>query len=342
METCRYGIMGAGRIAGKFAGTFQQGLVKKAELTAVASTDPARAAGFAKTYGIRKSYGSYAELLLDPDIDIVYVATTNNAHYRCCLDAIAAGKHVLCEKPLVLTGREAEELAEAAKVKGVFLMEAMWSRFLPATQQAAQWVRDGRIGSLRSVSASFCVSRDPEEYRRLYDPALGGGAFFDLGVYVFMLVQYMAGDRKLLKASPVCVPAKTGVDGSTFLHLLYDDGMVGEIKCSVTFNARNEAYLCGERGYIRIAPFFSCAQKVELFAGPPAKGNEYELPEPTEVFLKEISSGFEYEIDHAAACVKAGRLESDVVPLADSIETAGIYDLIVSELAKQSETEAKL
>lgn len=324
---CSYGILGAGRIAQKFADTFRSGLVSNAVLYAVASTDGKRAAEFASAHGIPKSYESYAALLGDPGIDIVYVAVTNNAHFQCCMDAIAAGKHVLCEKPLALTEREAAELIRAAKAKGVFLMEAMWSRFLPAIQKAAQWAADGRIGKLCCISASFCAARDPAEYKRLYDPELGGGAFYDLGVYAFSLVQYLSKGRTLLRAVPICIPADTGVDASAFVHLQYDDGLVGEIKCSMQFYARNEAWIYGDKGYIRIAPTFHCAQKAELFTGPLPGPRDYEA-EPAETFLHPVKSGFEFEIEHAAACVLEGKTESPVMPLADTLETARLFDLV--------------
>ncbi|MBE6907517.1 MAG: Gfo/Idh/MocA family oxidoreductase [Ruminococcaceae bacterium] len=324
---CRYGMIGAGRIAQKFADTFRSGLVSNSVLSAVASTDEKRAAEFAASHGIARSYGSYAALLGDPGIDLVYVAVTNNAHFQCCMDAIAAGKHVLCEKPLALTGQEAAELIYAAKAKGVFLMEAMWSRFLPATRKAAQWAADGHIGNLRCISASFCAARDPGDYQRLYDPGMGGGAFYDLGVYAFSLVQYLAKGRKLIQAFPLSVPAGTGVDASTFVHLQYDDGLVGEIKCSIQFHACNEAWIYGDRGYIRIAPYFHCAQKVELFTGPLPGPRDYKA-EPAETFLHPVQSGFEFEIEHAAACVLEGKPESPVMPLSDTLETARLFDLI--------------
>lgn len=326
-EFCSYGILGAGRIAKKFADTFRSGLVSNSVLSAVASTDEKRAADFASSHGIPKSYGSHAALLDDPGIDIVYVAVTNNAHFQCCMDAIAAGKHILCEKPLALTGQEAAELIRAAKAKGIFLMEAMWSRFLPAIQKAAQWAADGRIGKLRCISASFCAARDPAEYRRLYDPEIGGGAFYDLGIYAFSLVQYLAKGRKLLRAIPLCVPADTGVDASTFVHLAYDDGLVGEIKCSIQFHACNEAWIYGDKGYIHIAPYFHCAQKVELFTGP-LPGPHDDEAEPAEIFLHPVQSGFEFEIEHAAACILAGKPESPVMPLSDTLETARLFDLV--------------
>ncbi|WP_195277091.1 Gfo/Idh/MocA family protein [Anaerotruncus rubiinfantis] len=336
MEQCRFGIIGPGGIAEKFAGTFQMGLVKNAKLTAVASRSPAKAEAFAEKYHIPRVCAGYDALLAAPQVDAVYIAVTNQAHYDCCMRSIAAGKHVLCEKPLAMTAREAKELARAAREKGVFLMEAMWSRFLPATNAALGWVRQGRIGSLRAVSASLCACRPQEGYPRLYDPALGGGALYDLGVYGIEFVQLFAKNRELSGIRTTLVPSGTGVDGAAFLHLSYADGLVGEVKCAVTFHARNEAYLCGDKGYIRIAPWFHYAQKAELFTEPMAPSSAYELQEPADVFLSPTPSGFEFQIEHAAQCIRAGKMESEIMPLADTVEAAGIFDRALAALQKET------
>ena len=266
MNICKYGILGAGRIAARFSSCFEQNLVPGATLCAVASSDPQRAARFAQEHGIPRSYGSHEELLADPEIDVVYIATINSLHYECCVQAIRAGKHVLCEKPLVLTGAEARSLASLAAEHHVFLMEAMWTRFLPAIQTARRWVDEGRIGRLLCISANLCAGRDPKEYARLFDPALGGGAFYDLGVYAFSCAQYFAQGHTLSNIVPHCVPSGTGVDGSTFLTLSYEDGLTAHLKCSIQFSADNSLYLCGDQGLI--APCFNWAQRTELYAYP--------------------------------------------------------------------------
>lgn len=335
MKKCRFGIMGAGRIAGKFADTFRWGLVQEAELLAVASTNRERAQAFAVEHNVPKPY-SYEALLADPEIDAVYIATTNNAHYQQCLDVIAAGKAVLCEKPLVLTSREAEDLIRAAQEKGVFLMEAMWTRFTPAVQQAKKWLDDNRIGALRSISASFCNFFKPgPSSDRVFLPELGGGAMFDIGVYPFMMAQYFAGDRKLEKVNPVSVLAETGVDISTFLHLIYDDGLVAEVKCSMAFDTRCEALICGERGYIRIAPPMSSGRVAQLFTNSPPPLAAQSDPIPTELFVHETPSGFEFEIDHVARCIREGKTESEIMTFHDTLECARVYDIVTAAMKKQ-------
>lgn len=330
----QFGIFGAGNIAEKFAHTFQLGLVQGAAVRAVAAREEARAKAFGKKCDVPYCYGSYDALLADSGVDAVYVATINTQHYAQCKAALLAGKHVLCEKPMVLHAAEARELTQLAKEKNLFLMEAVWSRFLPCWQTVQQWVNAGKIGRLQSVSASLCMSRTPQQHPRLFEPALGGGAFYDLGIYPFTLVQFLAGQRKLVQANPVCIPTHTGVDGATFLHMIYEDGFVGEIKCACTLDVRSDAYICGTDGYIRIAPCFQYGQLAELFYQPRQAAGDYVLPQPTESFLYETPSGFEFEINHFAACIAAGKLESDVMPHAHTIESAEIFDKIAAQLQK--------
>ncbi|MDR2020061.1 MAG: Gfo/Idh/MocA family oxidoreductase, partial [Treponema sp.] len=262
-----FGIIGAGRIAEKFSLTFEGGLVPGAVVRGVASRDLNRARQFAVAHNIERS-GSYGELFDDPGIDAVYIATINTEHFRCCKEAIAAGKHVLCEKPLVMNVSDARALAAAAEEAGVFLMEAMWTRFLPAILKAEEWLKQGRIGNLRGLKASLCSNRNPDQYKRLFDPLMGGGALLDLGVYCLHLAKHFAGGRKMLDIKASVVSAPGGVDLSDFMLLEYSDGFAADLSCSIVFFAPNDAYILGDEGYIRIAPWFSSGRKAELFTSP--------------------------------------------------------------------------
>jgi predicted dehydrogenase len=326
MRQPNFAIMGAGRIAAKFASTFSRGLVKNAQLLAVASTDMERAKSFAAAHKIPRAYGSYEEMLRDRDVDIVYVATTNERHFACCEKTISAGKHTLCEKPLVPTAFEARSLAGMAAGAGVFLMEALWTRFMPAVRKTAEWLREGRIGRVHAMSATLCAFRDPEEYVRLYDPRMYGGALRDLGVYCLHLAQHLTGGRSIADISGAIIPAKTGVDLSSYLRLRYEDNFVAEIRCSIAYFARNEAYICGDAGYIRIAPWFNRARRAELFTQPFADATQNKEIVPAQVFIGETPSGFEYEISHTAECVQNGKTQSDIIPVADSIRIIEITE----------------
>ena len=319
----RFGIIGTGRIAAKFASTFEHGLVSGGRILGAASRDRGRAKEFAGTRNIERSYGFYEELLADPEIDAVYIAVTNNEHFRCCEAAIAAGKHILCEKPLVTSAGDARTLAAHAADAGVFLMEALWTRLLPTVLKAEEWIRSGRIGNPRCFRASICARRDPEEYRRLYDPALGGGALLDFGVYGLHLARHFAFDRKLLDVKASVVPAATGVDLSDSIVLAYSGGFIAEVICSIGFFARNDAYILGDEGYIRIAHWFSAAPGIELFA-PSAAGDQRETL--LDEFRLDTPSGFEFEILHVMDCVRRGQRQSPVVSLADTIEISEITE----------------
>jgi len=336
MDQLKFGIIGTGRIITKFCRAFNEGLVSGGVILAVASRNPERAKEVAGANGISRAYGSYEELLEDRDIDIVYVAATNELHFSCCEKAIRAGKHILCEKPMTMCAAEARELSALAKKAGVFMMEALWTCYLPTIRKAQEWVREGRIGELRGIRASLCARREPAEYPRLYDPAKGGGAVLDLGIYGLQFARHFAGDRTLKECKSLLVPAAsgtaTGVDNSCFILLEYADGVVAEIGCSISFHAPNDAFVFGDTGYIRMGPWFNAARKIELFTLPFAGADNYRDPVPADEFSIPPTPGFEFEIAHAMECIRTGKTESDIVTLSKTIEAMEIIDRIRSPL----------
>jgi predicted dehydrogenase len=329
MKPLRFGVMGLGRISEKFVKTVRD-YDTGAAVAAVASRSGEHAKAYAEKYGIPAHCGSYAEMLQSAEIDAVYVSTTNEKHYGCCVLAIEAGKHVLCEKPLVLSSKEARELKARANAAGVFLMEAIWSRFLPAEIKAREWAAGGKIGELRAVTSSFCFKNTQEDSERVYLPELGGGSVYDIGIYNLQLAQSLARGRKLLELKATAVPSGTGVDIAAFAHMLYEGGFVSEFKCGFNFTAPNEAYIYGSKGYIRIAPYFHQAQLVELYTSR-KPSEDYAAPSPDETFLNENPSGFEYEIRHFVDCVAKGLLESPALPLDDTIELAELTEKILGK-----------
>jgi predicted dehydrogenase len=327
MEEFNFGIIGTGRIGAKFCSTFAKGLVPGGKILAVSSREKSRGEKFAAEQGIERAYGSHAELLADTDIHIVYIAVTNEQHFSCCEAALKAGKHVLCEKPLAMNVSEARSLGATAAAKGVFLMEAMWTRFLPALSKAEEWIGEGRIGKLCGIRADICSRRSPVDQPRLFDPARGGGALLDLGVYGLHFVKHFAGQRRLLGIKPVLIN-NGDIDLSDFIILEYEDGLMAEVNCSIAFNAVNDAYLYGDEGYIRIAPWFSCAQKIQLFKSPFTLPGEYRGQAPVDEFISDTPSGFEFEILHTMDCVRRGKTESPIVSLKDSVEISEIMDRV--------------
>lgn len=177
----RFGILGAGDIARKFLDAVRQ--TADGEVIAVASRSLERAKAWAETEKLNAYYGNYEELLSDSRIDAIYIATTTNAHYENILQCLRAGKHVVCEKSLVQSYGEAQEVCAMAKEKNLFLMEAMWSRFLPKTVTARSWIADGRIGKVNLMQATIGWKADKVYSKRLFLPELGGGALYDIGIY---------------------------------------------------------------------------------------------------------------------------------------------------------------
>ena len=168
---------------------------------AVASRSAERAQQFAATHGIPRSYDSYELLVADPDVDVVYIAAPHTEHRRLALLAIAAGKHVLVEKPIGVSAAEAQDIADAARAAGVFAMEAMWSRFLPQTTIIARLLADGALGELRTASADFGFPANPDPQGRHLNPALGGGGLLDIGVYTIWFDTFALGDPSSIEAT---------------------------------------------------------------------------------------------------------------------------------------------
>ena len=322
----KFGIMGLGKIADKFAQTvrdYETGAV----IAAVASNSAERSEGFAREYGITNHFGSYAEMLDFGDFDAVYISATNEKHYDCCLSSIKAGKHVLCEKPLVLSPQEARDLKEAAAQSGVFLMEAIWTRFLPAHEKAIEWALGGKIGELRGVSSSFCLSSEFDPNSRKFSTALGGGAVYDIGIYCLQLTRLLTRGRELKDVKTIVIPLGTGVDMTSSALMLYEGDFVADFRCSFNTRSPNEAYILGKSGYIRISQFFHHTQRVELYTSPTAVDNH--SPKPDDVFVYETASGFEFQIRHFVECVAKGLAESPVMPPDDSIWLAEMMERVI-------------
>ncbi|WP_322003548.1 Gfo/Idh/MocA family oxidoreductase [Marinobacter alexandrii] len=238
--TLNWGLIGPGRIAEKFAEAMQAEDVGR--LMAVASRKPERGYAFADKYQIETVHQTYEELFQDESLDAVYIATPHNFHLEQALAAINCGKHLLVEKPLTVTAAESEQLFEAAKAKGVFVMEALWSLFLPAYQQANAWLEQGMIGEVGSVRSSFgfVVPRDNSD--RLLNPELAGGVVLDMGIYTIATSQWF------MQAEPDDIVAQvhlgpTGVDETCALQLHYPNGRASQLLCSFENKYENELTL---------------------------------------------------------------------------------------------------
>ncbi|QRK12905.1 Gfo/Idh/MocA family oxidoreductase [Archangium violaceum] len=248
----RWGVLAPGRIAGEFVRTLHHNTDQRVH--AVASRDPERARSFAAAYAIPRAYGSYTQLVEDPSIDIVYVASPHSEHKRQALLAIAAGKHVLVEKPMALNAAEAREIADAARAAGVFAMEAMWTRFLPQTVLIDRLLRDGVLGDIRLVTADFGVRFDFDPEGRIFNPALGGGALLDLAVYPIWFAHFVLGTPTRVLATGEL--ARTGVDGQTALVLTNAMGAQALVHTTLFAHTPNEAAISGALARIQVETRF--------------------------------------------------------------------------------------
>jgi len=230
MSTVRWGIAGPGRIADKVAADFSH--VPDAALVAVGSRSAERAAAFASRHGAARAHGSYADLITDPGVDAIYIATPHPQHRDIALGAIAAGKAVLVEKAFTTTVAGASAVIAAARAQGAFAMEAMWTRFQPAMVQVRSWLDDEAIGEIRAVQADLGVVREFDPSDRLFAPDLGGGALLDLGVYVASFAQWVLGMPTAVAATGTL--GRSGVEEEATMLLSFESGASATLTTSPT------------------------------------------------------------------------------------------------------------
>lgn len=328
-EPFAWGLVGPGRIAATFAQALRGvagvgGGEGGARLAAVAGRDAGRARAFAERWGAPVSTTSLEVLLADPALQAVYVATPHAFHAEAVRRCLAAGKAVLCEKPLVPDARTAGELAALAGRRGVFLMEAVWTRFLPIYDEVGGWLRDGAIGPLRAMQSSFCFNAPFDPASRLDDPAQAGGALLDIGIYNLTVTRWVLAQALGRCPEPVAIDARsqhapTGVDRRLTATLHFEDGLASQFVCGFDGVADNGFRIHGEAGEILIqAPFWG-ATRASLHR-PDQPGVEASGPHAV--------NGFEYQIAEVQRCVRAGRLGSERMPPGETVRTLGWMDAI--------------
>ncbi|MEV0994185.1 Gfo/Idh/MocA family oxidoreductase [Nonomuraea sp. NPDC050202] len=279
-------------------------------VAAVGSRSLARAQALAATLEAESAYGSYEQLCADPGVDAIYVATPHAQHLQVAELAIAAGKAVLCEKPLAATVDDAEKMVRLAREAGVFLMEAMWMRFNPLVQRIAG---DPRFGELRSVQASFGFAAPYDPAHRLWAPELGGGALLDLGIYPFGLAQLLLGMPADLRITGSLAPS--GVDAEAAGVLLYPGGRHALVATSLLGNYPNTACVVGTRMRADLQAPFWAPQRIVL-TGPSM--------EPEEHVLDPADNGYAGELREVRAATAEGRTESSIMPLDESLAMLGL------------------
>ncbi|WP_369258513.1 Gfo/Idh/MocA family protein [Geodermatophilus amargosae] len=315
----RWGVVGPGRIAQSVMGDFAH--VEGARPLAVASRSADRARAFAQQHGLGRSYGSYPEVLADPDVDVLYLATPHPQHHAIALAAIEAGKALLVEKAFTATTAGAQEVVTAAREAGVFVMEAMWTRFQPAVVALRELVADGAIGEVRSVQADLGVDRvyDPDD--RLFALDLGGGALLDLGVYVVSFAQMLLGTPDTVTAAGSTYP--TGADAEAAVLLGWDDGRSATLTTSLRYPTPGQARVFGTGGWIDVLPRFHHPATIVLHRTG---------AEPEEVTRPATGVGYAHELAEVTRCLQEGRTESEVMPLADTLAVQDVLGQAAAQL----------
>jgi len=314
----RWGILGTGYIARAMADALQ--LIPEAHLAAVGSRTQARADAFGGDYGVPHRFDTYSAVCECSDVDVVYVATPHVFHARDTMMALRARKAVLCEKPFTMDASEATEVIDLARLRGLFLMEAMWTRFVPAIVTLQKWIADGAIGSICSVRATLGWEMPYDPASRLFDPALGGGALLDLGVYPLSYFTMLLGEP--LEVRSVKVSAPSGVDLQCAGALGYEKGTLATFVASLEANLPNEALLVGTKGSLRVHP---------PLVAPQALTRTTSNAEPETYKFPVSGNGYVYEAREVMRCLARGELESSIMPLDETLAVMRITDEIRDE-----------
>ena len=308
-----WGIIGPGNIAKAFASDLAS--VPDAELKAVVSLTPGKAQAFAEQFGAPRAYGDIESFVNDPEVDIVYISTIHPRHKEDMLHCIRAGKAVLCEKPFTVDAEEAIEVVNAAKEKGVFLMEGMWTRYLPPVVKARQWIAEGRIGEVRALTANFGFDAGWNPEGRLLNKKLGGGALLDAGIYPVSFASMLFG-RQPERIESAANIGGTGVDEHFSAFFDYGGGRTALLMGGVRLRTSNDAFIYGTEGYIHL-PNFLFGRSAYLY---PKNGE-------TESLVDERKErGYNFEAMEAMACLRSGRTESEIMPLAETVEIMRTMD----------------
>jgi predicted dehydrogenase len=309
MKIIKWGILGAGHIAHKFAADLK--LVAGAQLVAIGSRTQQAADDFGNEFDIKNRHSSYEALVNDLEVDVIYIATPHNLHCENTLLCLQHNKALLCEKPFAMNADQTRKMIAMARERKVFLMEALWTKFLPHYIKTREMIGQGMLGDIRSVLINFGFKPAPPVPVRLFDPSLGGGTLMDIGIYNVFMAMSILGKPDTIEAS--MTPAATGVDEQCAILFKYKNGAMAQLFSSFSSNMATEADIAGTEGRIRLTSrFYEPGATVEYYP---------KYPESREVIPveKEEGSGYQYEARHVTACLQNGLTESDVITFADTI-----------------------
>jgi predicted dehydrogenase len=309
----RWGILGTGAIARQFVRGLRS--LPAAEVFAVGSRSENSAAEFADQRNIPRRHASYEGLAADPEVDIVYIATPHPFHAENAELCLQAGKAVLCEKPFCVNAAEAERVVELAREKRLFIMEGMWTRFFPLMEEVRRLVSEGAIGEIRMLNVDFGFRADLDPASRLFDQRLGGGALLDVGVYCVSFASMVLGQPSRFVGLPHL--GETGVDEQASVVLEHEGGRLANLSIGIRTTTPQEATIIGTEGYVRIhAPWWRPTSMT--ISRPDTEDETVEAP-PS-------GNGFNYEAAEVMRCLEAGKTESDVMPLDETVSVMRTMD----------------
>lgn len=318
MDIIRWGIVGTGWIAEKAAQDLT--LVDGAELRAVGSRTPEKAAAFAERFEVPTAHGSYRDLLDDADVDAVYVATPHPQHRDVALAAIEVGKAALVEKAFTATLEGTHQVVDAARARGVFVMEAFWTRFIPAVAAAKELADAGEIGELRGAQGDFLMSFDYDPNHRLFNPDLGGGSLLDLGVYPISLAHHFLGAVESVACQARLVP--TGVDAGAAVALRHASGALSALSCGSDAAGPHRFTVSGSDGWIDFEPPLNSPTAFTLHrAGRDPQRFEY----------PHLGEGYAHEFIEVGERLRAGETESPVMSLDATVEVMDVLQRCVDQ-----------
>jgi predicted dehydrogenase len=329
-QVIRWGILGTGKIAKAFATALRE--TPDAKLAAVASRSVDSATKFGQEYGAERFHGSYQALADDPEVDVIYIGTPHPMHHENALMCVNGGKAVLVEKSFTMNRRQAEDIITLARAKKLFVMEAMWTRFMPSVVEAKRIVDSGEIGTPANVSADFGFTSDAGPEHRLFAPELGGGALLDLGIYPLSMSSFFLGAVTGVKAQAEM--AATGVDMQTAFTLTHEGGGVSSCACSLRSRTPTELVISGEKGYVRLHDRFHNTDTITVTLVDGASRNERTLT------LPKSGNGYTHEAQEVGRCLRAGLIESPVMPHAETLALMGTLDEIRAQIGLRYPADA--
>ena len=292
-------------------------LVEGAKLHAVASRDEKRAKDFATTYKATSAYDSYESLANDKNVDVVYIATHHCYHYEHSMLCLKAGRGVICEKPFAVNSKQVQEMINEAVKKKLFLMEAMWTRFIPATEKVLEMVKAGVIGDIVEFNADFGFVANPDPERRLFNRKLGGGSLLDIGIYPVFVSLLLLGEPESIEASATI--AETGVDSECIVKLQYNNGVTASFECSFLTLTPTDATIQGSKGAIYIYPRFHHSEKITA--------NRHDT-EDLDFDIPYVGYGYYHEILEVVECMRQGLIESPKMTHENSLQLINTLDRI--------------